>query len=171
MLKRRFQDRLYRYSGCKSSTCLMICSLSAGYVTAEASFVLCFETPDALCFLPALPSCFSEPRRGALRGSTVTDGSVGGGSSLAGIFPHKDCLFCFTRVILVSSVCFFFFFSFHSALLLDCLHHHFFFVSFLTSCVEARPGSLIRRLEGGILYYFVLSSANRLVTSIIKHAC
>ena len=130
-----------------------------------------------LCFLPLL-SCFRKPRRAALRGSTVTN--RGGGSSPAGILPHKDCLFCFTWTIFVCLSLFVSFFLcfngsfFHSVFLFVCLCHNFllFFLSyFLSSLPFPLPPILIRRVGGGFYYYFVFSSTDGLVTIIIKRAC
>lgn len=143
------------------------------------------------CFLPLL-SCFRKPRRVPLRGSTVTN--CGGGSSPAGILPHKDCLFCFTWTIFVclslflSSFIFFLCFNdslFHLVFLFVCLFviisfysfclifsfFAFFFSAFLSFLPFSLPPILIRWVGGGFYYYFVFSSANGLVTSIIKRAC
>lgn len=62
---------------------------------------MCFETPDARVLFPPLLSCFRSGPGEKLSGGSVVTNCGGGGSSPAGIFPHKECLFCFTWTIFV----------------------------------------------------------------------
>lgn len=62
---------------------------------------MCFETPDARVLFPPLLSCFRSGPGEKLSGGSAVTNCGGGGSSPAGIFPHKECLFCFTWTIFV----------------------------------------------------------------------
>lgn len=135
---------------------------------------MCFETPDARVLFPPLLSCFRSGPGEKLSGGSAVTNCGGGGSSPAGIFPHKECLFCFTWTIFVglslflSSFCISFSpLSPHLVFLFLIFLLSAFLLFFLPFCL---PGFLIRWVGGGF-YYFVLSSANSLVTSIIKRAC
>lgn len=100
----------------------------SGYAAAQLNLRR-LETPDSVFCSRPLLSCFRKPRRASPRGAAVTN--CGGGSSPAGILPHKDCLFCFTWTIFIGLSL-----IFSLTLLLLCFSASFYFFPF-------RPRSLL----------------------------